>query len=88
MDLTFFLTILGISFLVLGVAIFVLVTTIADNKCGKNRIIDYIAGLCCGTLIGLLLFIGVMCFCVREKLNKECYQCVEQYCNTIKITAQ
>ena len=81
------LTILGIASLVLGITVFVFAVLIAakhsngnDNKFKYN-----IASLCMGAIVGTLLFLSVICFSVRDTMEKECPKCMESADSTMVI---
>lgn len=81
------LTILGIAFLALGLTVFTCtVLKAAKHSNGNdNKFKESIANLCMGAIVGTLLFTSVMCFSVRNTMNKECPQCMERADSTMVI---
>ena len=81
------LTIFGIAFLALGLTVFVFtVLTATKNSNGNdNKFRDSIANLCMGAIVGSLLFSSVMCFSVRDTMNKKCPQCMDRADSTMVI---
>ena len=71
----------------LGITVFVFAVLTASKHSNGNdsRFRDSIASICWGALVGLMLFISVMCFSVRDTTNKECPQCMERDDSTMVV---
>ena len=81
------LTIFGIAFLTLGLAVFVftVLAAVKHSNGNDNRFRDSIANLCMGAIVGTLLFASVIIFSARDTMKKECPQCVERADSTMVI---